>query len=266
MAPVIAVVTSDKANVRTGPSTEYDALLMATKGQELEVIGSNQDHTWWQVALPEGGVGWMHFVTVDTGAHSQELPVILPAVPDDLTASWAVQWECNAQGCPRENCLGNSHARALQARSRRWVEVLREATWQDGCGEPEDWVTQIDRYGGKQQRQADPPLFYVWEGADPGPETMSLELLGRQLSLWCAGTRTREVEQDDGWTVLFEGNACYDRTAGILVTMEYTKRWLFTGTYGDQAYEREYFGDHEVYRQVLTDTNMVLSGGLEVGS
>jgi hypothetical protein len=42
--------------------------------------------------------------------------------------------------------------------------------------------------------------------------------------------------------------------------MEYTKRWLFTGTVGGQKYERQYFGDHEVYQQILTGTNVPLSG------
>jgi hypothetical protein len=68
------------------------------------------------------------------------------------------------------------------------------------------------------------------------------------------------VEQGDGWTVLYEGKACYDRSSGVLVTMEYTKRWLFSGSVGGQTVERAYFGDYEIYWQILMDTNVSLSG------
>ena len=86
-----------------------------------------------------------------------------------------------------------------------------------------------------------------------------MEHLGRTLSLWCTDTRTREVKQAGGWTIVIEGQACYDRSSGVLVTMEYTKRWLFTGTTNGQTYERKYFGDNEVYQQILVDTNIPMS-------
>ena len=53
------------------------------------------------------------------------------------------------------------------------------------------------------------------------------------------------MKQAGGWTIVIEGQACYDRSSGVLVTMEYTKRWLFTGTTNGQTYERKYFGDNE---------------------
>jgi hypothetical protein len=148
----------------------------------------------------------------------------------------------------------------LQARDVRWLELKRQATWTDKCGKDEDWLLQVDRYTGQEtQAMTDPPLFYMWMGANPGPENRTIEHFGRTLSLWCTDTRTREIPQTGGWTVLFEGKACYDRGAGILVMMDYTKRWLFTGTAGGQKYERKYFGDYEVYQQMLVDTNVPMS-------
>jgi hypothetical protein len=41
--------------------------------------------------------------------------------------------------------------------------------------------------------------------------------------------------------------------------MEYSKRWLFTGTSDGKKYERQYFGDNEVYQQILTGTNIPMS-------
>jgi hypothetical protein len=88
----------------------------------------------------------------------------------------------------------------------------------------------------------------------------TVDLLGRQLALWCSGARTQEVARTDGWTVLYEGEACYDTSSGVLALMQYVKRWLFTGTVNGQVFERQYFGDYEVIQQVLTETNAPLSG------
>lgn len=224
-------------------------------------MGSNDDQTWWRVCCLDDQLGWVNDDGVSIQGDRGAVPVSPPLLPDDLQASWAVHWECHAEGCPQEECLGESQAEALRVRTVRWLEVKREATWQEECGEREEWLTQVDRYSGREKQNPDnPPLFEIWAGADPGPENRSIELLERTLSLWCTDTRTREVEQGDGWTVLFEGQACYDRASGVLVTLQYTKRWLFSGTFGGQTYDREYFGDYEVYQQILTSTNAPLSG------
>jgi hypothetical protein len=46
---------------------------------------------------------------------------------------------------------------------------------------------------------------------------------------------------------------------GELVSMSYTKRWLFSGEYDGQKYERAYFGDYETLDQYLVDTDVELS-------
>jgi hypothetical protein len=247
-------------NVRGGPGTEFDILGTAAQGQALAVVGRNADRSWWQVCCVGGRTGWVSGSVVAVQGDQQAVPERPPLLPDDLEASWAIRWECYAEGCPQPECLAESRAQAVRVRTARWLEVKREATWPEKCGKKEDWLVQVDRYTGQEaQTPANAPLFYIWMGADPGPENRSIELLDRTLSLWCTETRTREVAQSGGWTVLYEGKACYDRAAGVLVTMEYTKRWLFTGTAGGQTYERQYFGDYEVYQQILTGTNAPLS-------
>jgi hypothetical protein len=45
----------------------------------------------------------------------------------------------------------------------------------------------------------------------------------------------------------------------MLVYMNYTKRWLFTGDFEGKTYDRSYFGDSEKLEQRLVDTNVELA-------
>jgi hypothetical protein len=239
----------------------FDVLATARQGDTLDVYGSDAAQNWWQVCCVDGKAGWVSRTIVRFQGDVQSVPVVGPLLPDDLNASWAMRWECKGRGCQQDVCTGQSQASALRVVNDRWLEVQREATWDDGCGEAEDWLTQVDRYTGQErQTAANPPLFNIWQGANPGPANRSVELAGATLALWCSETRTQEVAQTGGWTAAFEGQACYDTRSGVLALMQYVKRWLFTGTTGGQTFDREYFGDYEVIQQVLLDTNAPLSG------
>jgi SH3-like domain-containing protein len=256
-----AIVTSQQANLRGGPGMAFDVQATARQGDALDVYGSDAAQNWWQVCCVDGKAGWVSRTIVRFQGDVQSVPVVGPLLPDDLNASWAMRWECKGRGCQQDVCTGQSQAAALRVVNDRWLEVQREATWDDGCGEPEDWLTQVDRYTGQErQTTANPPLFNIWQGANPGPANRSVELAGATLALWCSETRTQEVAQTGGWTAAFEGQACYDTRSGVLALMQYVKRWLFTGTTGGQTFDREYFGDYEVIQQVLLDTNAPLSG------
>lgn len=255
------VVLGNRVNIRQGPSMEYDIIGQALKDQQLPVYASNPGQSWWLVCCTDDGRrGWISNSVVSASGDLAAVPVVSPLLPDDLQATWAIHWECHAQGCLQPACAGQSRAEALQVRTERWLDVRREVVWQDQCGPSESWLTPVDRYLGIEERTpANPPLFYVWEGSNPGPETGIMEVAGRRLSVWCTETRTREVPQQEGWTVVFQGHACYDRVSGILVSLRYSKQWLFTGTFNGQAYEHHYFGDFETYEQVLTSTNVPLA-------
>lgn len=254
-------VSSQQANLRSGPGTVFDIVATARQGAELDVFGSSAAQDWWRVCCVDGEAGWISSTIVRFQGDAQAVPVIGPLLPDDLSASWAMRWECHGRGCNQEVCTGQSQATALRVVNDRWLEVQRDATWDDDCGEPEDWLTQVDRYTGRErQTAATAPLFAIWQGANPGPATRSVELAGTTLNLWCTDTRTQEVPQSGGWTAAFEGQACYDVESGVLALMQYVKRWLFTGTAGGQTFDRQYFGDYEIVQQVLLDTNAPLSG------
>ena len=247
--------------MRGGPGTTFPVVATSRQGNSLQVTGSNADQSWWQVCCIDDQTGWVSQSVIRFQGDRQTVPVIGPLMPDDLNASWALRWECHGSGCKQEECLGQSEADALRVIDDRWLEVTRQATWPDGCGEPEDWLTQVDRYTGKErQSSASATLFNIWEGANPGSGNRTVDLMDTKLSVWCTDTRTREVEQQDGWMVLYEGQACYDTEAGVLALMQYVKRWLFSGTVNGQTFDREYFGDYEVYQQVLTETNAPMTG------
>lgn len=247
--------------MRGGPGTAFDVIGTARQGDVLDVFGSDAAQNWWQVCCIAGRPGWISRSIVRFDGDAQAVPVAGPLLPDDLQASWAMRWECHGRGCRQETCTGQSQAQAQRVASDRWLDVQRNATWDAGCGEPQDWLTQVDRYTGQERAAASsPPLFNIWQGANPGPANRSVELAGAPLALWCTGTRTQDIEQAGGWTAAFEGQACYDTRSGILALMQYVKRWLFTGTAGGQSFDREYFGDYEVIQQVLLDTNAPLSG------
>ncbi len=259
-AGVTLEVRAASGNLRSGPGTEFDILATTSKGRRYAVMGRNAEGTWWQICCVNDRPAWIADSLATISGDRNRVPIRLPLMPDQLEATWAMHWLCYGEGCPQAECVGQSKAQALQVRNVRWLEVKRHSTWENNCGKEEDWLVQVDRYSGQEARAAaEPPLFYVWQGADPGPENRTIAHLGRTLSLWCTGTRTREVPQSGGWTALFEGQACYDRAAGLLVTLEYVKRWLFTGTIEGKKYERQYFGDYEVYQQILVNTNVPLS-------
>ena len=254
-------VSSRQANLRSGPGTVFDIVATARQGAVLDVFGSNAAQDWWRVCCADGEAGWISSTIVRFQGDAQAVPVIGPLLPDDLSASWAMRWECHGRGCNQEVCTGQSQATALRVVNNRWLEVQRDATWDDDCGEPEDWLTQVDRYTGRERQTAvTAPLFAIWQGANPGPANRSVELAGATLNLWCTDTRTQEVPQSGGWTAVFEGQACYDVESGVLALMQYVKRWLFSGSAGGQTFERQYFGDYEIVQQVLLDTNAPLSG------
>jgi len=258
----VATVTAGKQtiNVRGGPGVQFGIVGTLPAGQALGVIGTDAKRDWWQVCCVNGRPGWVSDGVVTFEGQRQAVPITPPLMPDQLQASWALHWQCYGQSCAQPECVGQSTAQTGKVLDERWLEVKREATWPEKCGQPENWLSQVDRYTGQEPRSTGGPLFYIWMGANPGPESRSVDLLGRKLSLWCTDTRTREVDAGQGWTVAYEGDACYDRASGVLVTLQYTKRWLFTGSYQGKTYNKEYLGNYEVYQQILTGTNAPLSG------
>ncbi|NOZ29679.1 MAG: hypothetical protein GXP39_16735 [Chloroflexi bacterium] len=248
-------------NVRSGPGLVWEPFATLAPGQEVRIIGVNPDRTWWRICcVQEDKPGWVSAQVTRARGEVDNVPVVPPILPDDLTATWSMHWECHSRGCKTTQCEGKNTAQASKVINERWLEVAREATWEDDCGETSTWVVLVDRYSGEE---GSPPekevLFHFFEGpANLGEANRTITLGDKEIPVWCTEPRSMEEEQGEGWTVVLEGEACYDLRSGVALTMDYVKRWLFTGTYEGKEYEREYFGDYEVYKQVLEETNLEL--------
>ncbi len=57
-SPVLTVLAR-ALNVRSGPGLTYPAFDLLAQGDEVTIIGQHPASGWWQVALPDGGSGWV---------------------------------------------------------------------------------------------------------------------------------------------------------------------------------------------------------------
>jgi hypothetical protein len=270
---VTAVINTEgsRANVRTGPELDAPIVAKADPGDEFKVIGSSEDGEWWQVCCVRGQMdaageatepAWLAATVVDLVGNADAVPVVQAIMPETLEASWRFDWHCGSDRCEINECGGVVDAKADADGNEQWLQVEHTPVWDEGCfDEVDPWVFEVDRFTGKERsgQLIDNFVYNYWMGAQPGPATDVYTLDdGRNVVVWCSGPHELEIEESDGWTTVYKGSTCHDVQSGELVFLEYTKRWLFTGEYGDQRYERAYFGDFETYEQRLVDTNVDL--------
>ena len=90
-AKLVGVVNGDVVNVREGPSTAYPILGQVRAGDDVEILGKNEEGSWWQICcLGDGATGdkqpgWMAAEFVDPSfgaADADSIPVAeAPSVP-----------------------------------------------------------------------------------------------------------------------------------------------------------------------------------------
>jgi len=56
---VVEVISPQQVRIRRGPTTADDILQLALAGDAFEVIGRNDDGSWYNIALPNGLEGWI---------------------------------------------------------------------------------------------------------------------------------------------------------------------------------------------------------------
>lgn len=90
--PVLRAVANSDANLRSGPSTEFDRVGAVTAGQELDLVATNQAGDWYRLASD----AWIAAFLVDNAPDDlpidQEAPTVTPvkaapAVPLDTPTS-----------------------------------------------------------------------------------------------------------------------------------------------------------------------------------
>jgi len=78
-------VTSD-TNCRTGPSQNFDRVLVATPGQIFTVVGKNTPTNYWIIQTPTGGTCWLWGRYAVTTGDPSTLPEY-PAPPEPTAAA-----------------------------------------------------------------------------------------------------------------------------------------------------------------------------------
>jgi len=254
----IHVPGSGRVNVRTGPGLKFGIMTTIGRGRDYPVIGANETRTWWRICCVNDRPGWVSAAVVAERGDTSNVPIVGPVLPDDLYVKWQIRWECHSAGCKADRCQGESVAKAKRRVDERWLEVERQVTWEDeACGQPAQWITLVDIYGSEEKAEpGTKPVYRTWEGVYPGPANESVKIAGQDTPVWCTEPRTKEQDMGDGWVVVYEGRACYDIPTGMMLGLHYIKKWLFTGTFHGRQYEREYFGDYELYQEAIAETNV----------
>ncbi|MBE2182005.1 MAG: SH3 domain-containing protein [Anaerolineae bacterium] len=75
-------VTTATANVRTGDGTNFPAITALQQDTVVTLVGiSNQGSGWYQVQMPNGGLGWMSPTVLNVTGEVSRLPRIQPPPP-----------------------------------------------------------------------------------------------------------------------------------------------------------------------------------------
>jgi hypothetical protein len=265
------ITQNSRANVRSGPSIDAPIVAKANPGDVFEVIGKSADGEWWQICCipgPADAAGaatesaWIATVVVATEGNVEAVSDVESLFPTEISSSWRMDWSCGSERCELEACSATVTASADGEGSPQWLQVEHTVTWDDGCFPEDTWVFEVDRFTGRERSGAlsDTLLFNYWLGAQPGPATNIFNTEdGRQVAVWCSGSQEATVPEDGGWTGVYEGRTCHDVLTGELVYLNYTKRWLYSGEYNGQNYERAYFGDFEQVEQYLLESSVGLA-------
>ncbi len=258
-----------RANLRSGPGTNNAIVTKVPAASSLEVLGQSQDKRWYQVAVP-GATGdqpkeaWISADIVRLGGSADSVPVLAAGealLPADLNANWKVDWSCNSERCEVKKCSADVVAQVTRPVSNGYLPVEHKVTWADECFNTDAWTFEVDQATGKERsgEASDNFLYGYWLGAKPGDANGVLPLEDdRGVVVACSDPQKVEIEEGGGWTTVYEGSTCHDVKTGMLVYMNYTKRWLFTGDFEGKTYDKAYFGDSEKLEQKLVETNAEL--------
>jgi len=263
-------VKNSRVNIRSGPGLEHQPVTTANAGTSFKTYGKTAGG-WWQICCFQGvndepdqptQLAWVSGQVVEANADVVALPVLESLFPENVDAAWDVDYQCASDRCVERVCTATVTAKERSDLDRFWLVIDREVTWADSCGQDSVWRHQLDRFNGRDlySGQADVFLTDYWHGANAGPgNSLFTDSDGRKVMAWCDDQLTGEVEEADGWLNTYEGVACYDLRTGILLSMSYIKRWLFSGEYAGEQYNHAYLGDFEIYEVTLNKTNIELA-------
>lgn len=259
-----------RANLRSGAGTNFDIVTKINPGVALEVLGKSQDSRWYKVVVPANAgatakEAWISADLVSQGGAPGTLPVAASGgdilLNSDLKTDWKVDWSCNSDRCQVKQCTADVTAQVNRAVTDGFLPVEHAVKWADQCFNTDSWTFEVNQTTGKEKTgEAEKNFLYgYWLGAEPGEANGVFPVDDtRGVLVYCSGPHKVEIEEGGGWTTVYEGNTCHDMKTGMLVYMNYIKRWLYTGEFQGKTYERAYFGDSEKLEQKLVDSNVAL--------
>jgi hypothetical protein len=262
---VVVATNGARANVRSGPGLDFPIVGKGNPGEAFEVVGRSEDQSWWQiccVAGVESADSWVAASVVRLAGEGEAVAVSEQLLRPDLTSDWAVDWQCGSDRCEVKECSAAVAASVTGEASQQMLNINHAVTWDDTCFATDAWVFEVNQFTGTERtgQYEDNFLYGYWLGGAPGQANGAYRMPdGQTVAVWCSGPHTVEIEEGSGWTTVYEGNTCHDIRTGMLVVLSYNKRWLFTGEFEGQQYERAYFGDNETLHQRLTETNLELA-------
>lgn len=267
---VVVNTNGARANVRSGPGLNFPIIAKAQPSQTFEVRSRSADNEWWEICCLQtetvsnttgsNTTGWLANSVVRVGGEG-DVPVSDQLLNNDLSAEWQVDWQCGSDRCEVKQCSATVEASVSRAPSQQLLPVDHQVTWADTCFATDSWVFDVNQFSGKERtgEYESNFLYGYWLGRNSGAANGVYELdKDRAVAITCSGPHTVEIEEGGGWTTVYEGNTCHDVRTGMLVLLSYNKRWLFTGEFEGQSYERAYFGDNETLSQRLVDTTVEL--------
>lgn len=267
---VVVNTNGSRANVRSGPGMNFPIIAKAQPNEAFEVRSRSEDNQWWEICCVQTSTvtattattatGWLANSVVRTGGDG-DVPVAEQLLNADLTAEWQVDWQCGSERCEVKSCDATVEASVSRTPAQQLLPIEHQVVWDDTCFATDSWIFDVNQFTGKERtgEYENNFLYGYWLGRDPGQANGVYEVDDeRAAAITCSGPHTVEIEEGGGWTTVYEGNTCHDVRTGMLVLLSYNKRWLFTGEFEGQSYERAYFGDNETLKQHLVDTNVQL--------
>jgi hypothetical protein len=266
---VVVSTGGARANLRSGPGLDFPIVGKGYPGDAYQIVSQDESGEWWEIccipAEEEGDderteTAWVNASVVASGGNVESVDISDPLLNEDLEATWRAEWKCGSDRCAVRECGVTITASASDA-DQQWLSIDHDIVWDESCFSTDSWPAQVDRFTGKERSGGydNNFLYGYWLGTEPGEANGVIGLDdGRQIAVWCSGPYDVEIPEGDGWTTTYEGKACHDVRTGMIVLLEYMKRWLYTGEYDGQNYDRAYFGDHETLTQILIDTNAEL--------
>lgn len=83
--PLLGMIDGDLVNIRSGPGTNYIVMGQVTAGNEVDIVGSNEDRSWWRVCCPvaDAEESWIaaSLIALAPVANQVDLLAAVPVVP-----------------------------------------------------------------------------------------------------------------------------------------------------------------------------------------